>query len=188
MSYLFQITGNSVVPDPAIIVIPVFAKIWDRNKDKSKSLKELAYCEFMASAQRSNPFSGYPEDSRSDIIISSLFEGKWKPDNDIQDAIRFIKQIQTEGSSTYSYYVAARISAEGMRDFFLTVDLSERNDKGMPVYKPKDITSALLDTEKVIQNLAGLQKKVEEELYESVKVRSGKTVSPFADPSSLKSL
>lgn len=185
MSYLFQIQGKSVLPDASILVIPVFSKIWDRHEDKSVGLKELAYCEFMASPHRSNPFSGYPEASRSDIIIDALEMGDWKPDEAIHEAIRFIKNVQSDGSMTYSYYLAAKNSAEGMKEFFINVDLSERNDKGMPVYKPKDITSALIDTEKVLQNLDSMQKKVEEECFDIIRTRSGKSISPFADPTSL---
>lgn len=186
MSYLFQIQGNSVLPDASILILPVFKAIWDRNKDKAISLKELAYCEFMASPHRSNPFSGYPEHSRSSVIISSLFPEGWKPDAVIQEAIDFIIETQTEGSVTYSYYMAAKSSADKMKGFFMDVDLYERDDNKKPIYKPKDITSALIDTEKVLQNLDSMQKKVEEECFDSVRTRSGKVVSPFADPKSLK--
>lgn len=188
MSYLFQIQGASVIPDAALLIIEPFKTIWERNKDKAISYKELAYIEFMSSAQRSNPFSGYPENSRSDVIIAALFgeDSKWVPDNLIKEGIKFVKKTQTEASITYSYYMAAKASADNMKEFFSTVDLSERNDKGIPVYKPKDITSALIDTEKVIQNLNALQKKVEEELYENIRAKGNKTVSPFADPNSLK--
>lgn len=191
MSYLFEIRGQSVLPDPSILLVSPFKEIWDRDtsKDKSIALKELAYCEFMASPMRSNPFSGYPEKNRSEVIISSLFKGKkWKPDATIHQAVDFIREIQSDGSLTYSYYMAARKSAEGMKEFFQNVDLTERNDKGMPVYKPKEITSALIDTSKVLENLDSLQKKVEEDLYDTVKVKSGKTISPFADPSSLNKI
>lgn len=186
MSYLFEIKGNSVTPSASLLILEPFKTIWGRNKDKSVSLKELAYCEFMASSQRSNPFAGYPEANRSDIIIQELFGGDYNPDEVIQEAIEFIKRVQTEGSTTYSYYIAAKASADSMKEFFHTIDLNERNDRNMPIYKPKDITSALIDTEKVIQNLNALQKKVEEELYDTIRTRSDKVVSPFANPSSLK--
>lgn len=190
MSYLFEIRGNSVVPDAGLLLVEPFSKIWgrDKSKDKGLALKELAYIEFMSSMQKSNPFSGYPEISRSGIIKSSLFGDypDWAEDDLVRDGIRFVKGVQSDGSPTYSYYIAARHSAENMKEFFMTVDLSERNDKGLPVYKPKEITSALIDTEKVIQNLDALQRKVEEEMYESTRVKSGKSISPFATPDSLK--
>lgn len=189
MSYLFEIRGNSVLPDASLLTISPFKDIWarDKSKDKSIALKEFAYIEFMSSMMRSNPFSGYPETSRSDVIKAVLFKDtpKWREDDLIRDGIQFVKRVQYEGSATYSYYMAARASADNMKEFFMNVDLSERNDKNMPVYKPKDITSALIDTEKVIQNLEALQKKVEEEMFNTTRVKSGKTISPFANPESL---
>ena len=72
-----------------------------------------------------------------------------------------------------------------LKEFFLNVDVNERNEKGVPVYKPREITAALNDTEKVLTNLKALEKKVEEELYETTKNRADKEISPFANPRSL---
>jgi len=192
MSYLFEINGTAVIPTPSLLLVSPFKEIWERDKNVPKvlALKELAYIEFMSSAQKSNPFSGYPEQNRGEVIRSNLFKDypEWKPDSYIEEGIRFVKKVQTEGSVTYSYYMAARSSVENMKEFFLTVDLSKTNNSGMPVYKPKDITSALIDTEKVVQNLDALQKRVEEEMFESTRVKSDKTISPFADPSSLNKM
>ena len=57
-----------------------------------------------------------------------------------------------------------------------------------PIWKPRDITSALNDTEKVLANIKSLEKKVEEELFEETKTRSNKQISPFADPESLNTM
>lgn len=186
MSYLFNITGQSVVPDPSLMLVYPFNKIWERHKDKGEAMKEFAYIEFMASQQKSNPFAGYPAEARSSIIISNIMGDNtgWTPDELVKDGIKFVEKVQTDGSPTYTYYMAARASAEKMKEFFYNVDLNERTDKGAVIYKPKDITSALIDTEKVIQNLDSLKKKVDEELYESIRTRSNKVISPFADPSS----
>ena len=48
------------------------------------------------------------------------------------------------------------------------------------MYKPKEITSALLDLEKSAVSLDGLKKKVEEDLYEASKTKGQKEISPFA--------
>ena len=49
----------------------------------------------------------------------------------------------------------------------------------MPVYKPKDVTSAIIDTEKVIQTLIVLKEKMEQELTESSRIRGNKTINVF---------
>ena len=110
----------------------------------------------------------------------------WEPDELIIKGMHKIIQFNKEASTTYNYYMAAKVAAEKMQDFFNDVDITEVNPKTFnPLYKPRDITSALNDTEKVLSNLKNLEKKVEEELYEETKNRSNKEISFFADPESL---
>ena len=54
------------------------------------------------------------------------------------------------------------------------------------VLKPKDITTAIIDLEKVSLTFENLKKKVEEDMFETVKTRANKTISIFADPNSIK--
>ncbi len=94
--------------------------------------------------------------------------------------------FQKEASVTYNYYMSAKIAAEKIQDFFNTFDMKLVNLKtGLPLYKPKEITSTLIDTSKVLENLNTLKDKVDTEIFEEVKNRGQKIVSPFADPNSL---
>lgn len=79
-----------------------------------------------------------------------------------------------------------KAAIEKMIDFFNNFDIDERNFKsGMPIYKPKDITSAVADAEKTLTTLNALKSKVDKEVFEISKTRSDKQISPFANPSSL---
>ena len=81
----------------------------------------------------------------------------------------------------------AKLEAEKTSDFIRGIDLSQLNPKTMnPVYKPKDVTDSLVKIEEVISNLSALRKRVSEELFEHVRTRAQKKISPFADPESLK--
>ena len=74
--------------------------------------------------------------------------------------------------------MSAKKAAEKMTDFFNTVDIREVNPKSLnPIYKPRDITSAINDLEKNLSNLKALEKKVAEELYEEIKNRGQKEIS-----------
>ena len=59
---------------------------------------------------------------------------------------------------------------------------------GAPIYKPRDITAALQDLDKTIISLQSLEKKVEDDLFETAKIKGQKEVSIFADPNILNSL
>jgi hypothetical protein len=189
MAYLFEVQNKTVIPTTETLLTEPYKTIWERDKTEKKeiAIKEFSYVEFITSMKKSNPYRQYPEEKKHEVLFEALnFDKKWKPDKYIEQAIEKLRQLQKKGSSTYSYYMAAKSAAEKMKDFFEQVDLNERNFKtGLPIYKPKDLTSALNDTEKVLGNLKALEKKVEEELYDDSKTRSQKVIGYFANPESL---
>jgi len=189
MAILFIIEGTKVMPREETLLISPFKEIWerDKNKDKKEALAELAYIEFMTSMLESNPYKQYTEARKPDVIKDAIiFMKDWTPDPLVKVAMDKIKVFQTDASTNYSYYIAAKKAAEKMKNFFLEVDINERNLKsGTPVYKPKDITTALNDTEKVLNTLKNLEKKINEEIYDTVKTKADKKISVFADPGSL---
>lgn len=190
MAFLFQVTDRAVFPNVETLLISPFKEIWERDTSPTKenAIQEFAYIEFMTSMVKSNPFRQYPEEKKDEVIREAVIRIlDWKPDELVIGAMETLRKLQKEASTTYNYYISAKTAAEKMQDFFTNVDINERNFKtGNPVYKPGDITRALNDTEKVLQNLKALEKKVEEELYENAKIKGDKEISPFADPSSIK--
>ena len=190
MAYLFQINGRAVFPNAETILMSPFKEIWERDlsKDKENAIQEFAYIEFMTSMLKSNPYREYPEAKKDEIIRKDIItQIDWNPDELILEAMNKIQELQKEGSITYSYWLANKTAIEKMIDFFLNVDVSEKNFKtGNPVYKPRDVTGAVADAEKILTTINTLKSKVEEELYEKSKMRSDKVISPFANPDSLK--
>ena len=191
MSLLFTVESKVVSPTTESLLIFPFREIWERDdsKDKRFAIEDFSYIEFMASIQKSNPYSGYPENERPGKIIKDIItRDEWdETDPLIQAGIAKLKQFQAEASVTYNYYMAAKNAAEKMQLFFTTFSMADVNLRtGAPIYKPKDITSALNDTSRVLENLNTLREKVDNEVFEEVKKKGQKIVSPFADPSSLK--
>lgn len=192
MSYLFKIENNKVSPEPEILLVDPFKKIWsrDKSKKKEKALSEFAYIEFMTSMLKTNPYRQYPEDQKHDVVKKAIIKDKkWDPDKLVNQGIEYIKDIQHEGSTSYMFYLANKIAAEKMRYFFENVDVNERNPKtGLPVRKPADIINAMIKAQDVLTNLKNLEKKVEEQLYESSRKMNNKEVSIFSDKSIVKSI
>lgn len=190
MAFLFTVSEKTVFPNAETLLIQPFKEIWERDKTKEKynALEEFAYIEFMSSMKKSNPYRQYGEkDKEGKVRQAVITREDWKPDDLIVQAIHKVREFQQEASTTYNYYMAAKKAAEKMQEFFEEVDITAVNPKTFnPIYKPRDITSALNDTEKVLSNLKSLEKKVEEELYEETKNRGKKEISFFADPESLK--
>lgn len=191
MSLLFTVESKVVSPTTEVLLIFPFREIWERDKSKDKryAIEDFSYIEFMASIQKSNPYSGYPENQRPEKIIKDIItRAEWDQNDQLLLAgIKKLKEFQAEASVTYNYYMAAKSAAEKMQHFFINFSMKDVNLRtGAPIFKPKDITSALNDTSRVLENLNTLREKVDNEIFEEVKKKGQKIVSPFADPSSLK--
>lgn len=184
MSLLFKIQNKVVIPNEETLLIPPFKQIWDRDKDKNKgtAIKEFAYIEFMTSMLKSNPYREYSEDKKEDKILEDIIgDPKWVPDALVKTGCRKIIEFQEEGSITYTYWMSNKKAAEKLITFFNDFNMDERNMKTLnPIYKPKDITGAIADATKTLETLNKLKSKVDEEVYESSRNKSGKVISPFA--------
>ena len=189
MSLLFTIENKIVKPHIETLLVSPFREIWDRdtNPGKFTATDEFAYIEFMTSVKKSNPYRGYsPEERKRRLNIDIMKHEEYEPDELILQGMQVLIEFQQSASVTYNYYMSAKKAIYKVQSFFDTFDLNEKNEKtGMPIYKPRDVTTAVNDTEKVLQNFATLQEKVDNELFETVKVKGQKSISKFADPSSL---
>ena len=189
MSLLFIVEDKKVSPHTETLLIFPFKEIWERDEspNKENAMEEFAYIEFVSSMKKSNPYAGYEEVQKREKVKEHIItRNEWEPDTLVEEAIVKCKSFQHEASPTYSYYMAAKLGANKMQTFFNTFDMNEKNERsGNPIYKPKDITQALNDTAKVLENLNTMKEKVEQELFESTRMKGQKEISPFANPESL---
>lgn len=187
MEGLYIISGRSLEPNPNMLLIYPFSKIWERDTSPLKftALREFAYITFMASMGVDNPYKSYDPILRRLKVKEDLFtkEGTlWEEDNIVLEGIEKIESFQQEASASYAYYMSALNAAGKLRDFFDDFSMTTLNPKtGLPLYKPKEITSALIETEKVLQTLASIKKKVEEEIYQASRIKSDKKTSKYAE-------
>lgn len=188
---LFTVEGKAVVPHVETLMIPPFKQIWERDGHPNKEVakQEFTYMEFVTSMKKTNPYRGYPEEQKPDKVREDIIRiENWEADELVLEGIEKIREFQEEASVTYRYYMSAKTGAEKMMDFFEEFDMNTVNLKTLaPIYKPRDITSALNDTSKVLQNLNELKEKVEQELFESTRRKGDKEVGHFAQRASIES-
>lgn len=182
MAFLFTVENAVAKPNVETLLISPFKEIWERDTstDKSQAIKEFTFIELMTSKKKTNPYAGYADDIRFNKLREIYFDSEWEPDSLIERGLIEIDKFQKEASVTYSYFLSVTKAAEKMKQFFNTFDMTERNERtGLPIYKPKDITAAMTDTDKVLQNLNAMKEKVEQELFEQTKTRGMKQINPF---------
>lgn len=187
MAFLFTVEDKSVRPNTETLLISPFKEIWERDETPQKmtAIDELTYIEFMTSNKKSNPYKGYSESLRHGKVKQDIFgqDSYWQPDDLVKAGIKKMEEFHTQASSSYGFLQDAKFAADKLRGFFREFDMNAVNLKtGAPIYKPKDITNALKDTDDVVTKLDKLEKKVEEELFDKVVTKAGKETSPFADP------
>ncbi len=189
MSLLFTVENRIVKPYAETLLMFPFNEIWARDKDPEKlnAIEDFTYIEFVVSVKKSNPYSGYAESVRREKVKEAIIKREdWEEDDLIRQGMASLIRFQKESSMTYNYYMSAKNAAEKMQEFFNTFDINRVNEKtGNPLLKPKDITAALNDTSKVLENLSALKTKVDNELFEEIKNKGQKVITPFANPGTI---
>jgi hypothetical protein len=181
MADIFIVENGIVKPTIEILLVSPFKEIWDRDSSESKeyAMKEFSYIYFITTPKKTNPFYGYTEQDRHPEVVKYLFENYYSPDSIVQQAMEVRRKFYYEASASLSLLEGAKEAVDKLKNFLINFDLNERNEKGIPIYKPKDITSALADTFNVMKTLNSLEEKVNEEIYESAKSKGNRDINPF---------
>lgn len=179
---LFVVEGGIVLPTEEAKCIYPFRDIWERDTTVKKDVatKEFAYIEFMCSYKKSNPFAGYAEELRPKYIIDRVIRiNGWEPDDLIEDGIVVYKDFQTKASPSIQFYEAALNGVKTMQSYYLNLDMNKMTKGGALVNKPSDVARGLSQTAAILQNLETLREKVQQELFESNRVRANRQVNQF---------
>lgn len=183
MSWFFEFDGKESKPKAEVLLVEPFAGMW--KADRRAALKGFTFAELYTSKAKSNPYAGYSDDVRMEKLGLEVYGKRGMRfadlDDDVKECVRKLEEWQTEASVTWRYYNSQVAAAEKLIVFFQNFDLDERNDRGALIYKPKEITSALADAEKIMQNLTALRAKVEQEMFESSKGVAGREIGAYEE-------
>lgn len=189
---LFNVINQVVMPTTEILLIYPFKDIWERDYSEHKfyAIKEFTFIEFMCSPKKTNPFIGYSNvEERAKKIISNIYNKelvhetvtKWQPDDLVIEGMKLYREFLLDASPSLTFLESAENACEKLKQFFNTVNLNQTNVKGALLYKPRDVTSALKDTESVVKQIFALREKVEQELFETSKTLKNRTINPYEE-------
>lgn len=177
---LFTVVDNNVHPTEEALNTYPYDEIWTRDTTPKKdlALREYAYIEFMCSPLPTNNFYGYVDEVvRSEKIIENKFSRdypNWEPDQLVMTGLDQFKEFLTNAAPNLIYYESNRIAQHRLSLWLRNINPDEVNDRGAPRYKPKDITSALMDCDTVMQRLDGMEKTVNQQLFDKTKTKGGR--------------
>jgi len=181
---LINIEGDVIVPTPECLAVPEFHVLWkrDRSKFKKKAMEELTYVTFLVDNTIHNPYRGYGEEMRGNVLRTDYFNKDWKPDKEVQAAINKYRSMQKTTSARL--VGAAQIAADKLADYYTMVNFHDFDDSGKPVWSAREVQSNLKDLSNTIKSLYALEEQLRKEQLDGNLSRGGFEIGEFEIPSS----
>jgi len=172
MASLFDIKGGQIVLNAESLAIPIFNKLWKRDKSKTKdrATKEISYIFFMCDFN--SPYMAYPNNKRREILLNDFMKDqKWKEDKDIKGAMD--KYLEFQETHTMRLMKAAKGAVDKLTSYFENIDFLEKGENGRPLYNAKDVAINLEKVGSIVESLDKLENKIKKEIKTDSRVRGG---------------
>jgi len=178
---MFKVENRVVKPEPDVLLIPVFKKIWERDKStkKERAMKELAYIEFCISPRPTNPYAEYPEETKEEKVATDLFGKKWEPDKAVKEAMSWYESWIDESSIGLRMYKANIKTINKLIRFLEGLNLNERTKAGNMIHEPKKVMGYTEESQKVLKGLKDLKEQIIAEDYSTTRFKGGNQISEF---------
>lgn len=181
---LFTVTNGKAMPSVHALIIEPFKTIWKEDTDPTKgsAIRDFTFIELCCSPKKTNPYCGYDEDQRYQILKEELYgDSAYQLSNNVLDGIMKYEQLLDNSSPTLSLLKAALDGAEKFKTQLKKLDLTERTNSGAAVYKPRDVTNAMKDLPNMARSIEELREKVFKELLEEGKTRSNRQIGYYEE-------
>ena len=180
---LFDIERGRLILNPNSLYVPEFRRIWERDKmsTKDQATKEIAYVTFMCNLSNKNPYNAYSERDKAIKITQDIFgDINYKPDDVIKEAMKKYTEMQ---STTYTRLLKSSLkAADKLAEYFEMLDFTKLDSMGKPVYTVRDLGFSLKEVGNIIKSLTSLEKQVQKDQLESVKVRGDNEIGMYETP------
>ena len=179
---LFDLRDFKVTISPKALLVPEFRTLWDRDdsKDKDKALQELAYVYYLSDFKSPYLLSLDLSIVADTVAKDFMRDESYIPDEKVEEAINKYKELQITPSMRL--LKASLTTVNRLTDYLEEVDLSERDDKNKPIYKPSDITNSLKSIGGIVESLTKVRDLVEKEITQSGTLRGQRRKGNREDP------
>jgi hypothetical protein len=163
-------------------MIPELKTIWDADetKDKIEAIKKLSYIYILCDYKSPYVLSVPPELVGKTVARDFMKDEDYEPDPNVLSAIDKYKQLQRTPSM--GLLEAAIVTIHKLSSYLRSVDLSERDKSGKPVYKPSDVTNSLKSIGGIVESVAKVQEQIEKETIQKGKLRGQRKKGNREDP------
>lgn len=151
---LFKYEGYEVRVAPEALTLKPFKKLWDRDKSKSKdtALQELAFIYFYCDPRSDYQYIIDDEDRLEAVKEGEGLPKSWKPDKDVETAIKLYRSFDTSAALLLK---TANEAVEKVRN--LLTELEPDDTKSLKDYLTAlkmipEVATMLKDAEKAIND------------------------------------
>ena len=173
---MFNYNNNDeIVPDPILMLVPEFKKIWDRDESENHFIakQEFAYIYFIADYK--SEYNTFGLDKEESIARDIMKDKKYVPDDIVIEAIEKYEKLQL--TSSMRYLKSIRMTVDSLIAYLENLKYNPRKKED---YKPAEITKSLKDIEVILEKLEKWEKKVFGE-EEDMIIRGGGKAGMFED-------
>lgn len=175
-------------PVPEMAMIPEFKKIIRRDKGspgdsqgqkKQRAAREFAY--IFHTCSHKSPYRVYEGDFRRQKVKEDIFHDMpdWKQDEFVRAAEdRFRELSETELVKLLQGAISA---VNKLRGYFQSVNFTDVDEQGRPIYTAKDVVSNLANLGKVVEGLQKLKEQVDKEETGEIQNRAGVKTNTFSE-------
>lgn len=171
---VFDIISGEVIIDANRLIIPEFKKLWDRDKtkDKSKATKEIAYITFKYDLSADNPYRGYNEYERDEVLKRDIFGNiNWSPDPEMVLAIAKFQDLME--TTNIRVLLGAKQAAEELAKWFRGVKATDEE------FSVTELSRNLKEVGNIIKSLAQLEEMVKREQLDKTVTRGGTDIGMY---------
>ena len=170
MIKLLKYEGYKITISEEALLLKPFKKIWQRDKSKSKdrALQELGFIYFFCDPRSDYQYLVDEEDRLKAIAEGEGLPSNWKPDKDIEEAMKFYSSFKPTSALLLE---DTRFAVDKLRILLRDIDLSEKDDKGKPIYTLNTITATIKQVPSLVKDLDEAERSLASEIRSNSRMR-----------------
>ena len=177
---LLKYEGYNLTFEPEILTLKVFKRLFmrDKTKDKSRFLQELGYIYFMLDPRSDYMYITDNEERSKAIIEGEGLPDTWKVDSALQDAMDYYKSFRPTSALLLE---DTRIAVDKLREALRSINLTDVDDKGRPIYTLNTIVSTIKQVPSLVKDLDDAERAIAKEIIQNDKIRGSAEKSMYED-------
>ena len=177
---LLKYEGYNLTFEPEILTLRVFKRLFmrDKTKDKSRFLQELGYIYFMLDPRSDYMYITDNEERSKAIIEGEGLPDTWKVDSSLQDAMDYYKSFRPTSALLLE---DTRIAVDKLREALRSINLTDVDDKGRPIYTLNTIVSTIKQVPSLVKDLDDAERAIAKEIVQNDKIRGSAEKSMYED-------